>query len=68
MPDSFDGDFDGYEGHIAQAPFDDEEQGAPSAAEILAADPALAHPANRGLEALRRRYSGREEIDFSRIS
>lgn len=26
MPDSFDGDFDGYEGHIAQAPFDDEEQ------------------------------------------
>ena len=39
MPDSFDGDFDGYEGHIAQAPFDDEEQGAPSAAEILAALP-----------------------------
>ena len=35
---------------------------------ILAADPALAHPQNRGLEALRRRYSGREEIDFSRIS
>ena len=33
-----------------------------------AADPALAHPQNRGLEALRRRYSGREEIDFSRIS
>lgn len=39
MPDSFDGEFDGYEGHIAQAPFDDEEQGAPSAAEILAALP-----------------------------
>ena len=39
-----------------------------AAAEILAADPALAHPQNRGLEALRRRYSGREEIDFSRIS
>ena len=39
MPDSFDGDFDGYEGHIAQASFDDEEQGAPSAAEILAALP-----------------------------
>ena len=39
MPDSFGGDFDGYEGHIAQAPFDDEEQGAPSAAEILAALP-----------------------------
>ena len=39
MPDSFDGDFDGYEGHIAQAPFDDEEQSAPSAAEILAALP-----------------------------
>ena len=39
MSDSFDGDFDGYEGHIAQAPFDDEEQGAPSAAEILAALP-----------------------------
>ena len=38
------------------------------AAAGFAADPALAHPANRGLEALRRRYSGREEIDFSRIS
>lgn len=39
-----------------------------AAAEILAADPALSQPANRGLSDLRRRYSGREEIDFSRIS
>ncbi len=39
-----------------------------AAAEILAADPALAQPANRGLLALRKRYSGREEIDFSKIS
>ena len=39
-----------------------------AAAEILAEDPALAQPQNRGLDALRRRYSGREELDFSRIS
>ena len=39
-----------------------------AAAEILAEDPPLALPQNRGLEMLRRRYSGREEIDFSRIS
>ena len=39
-----------------------------AAAEILAADPALAQPAHAGLRELRRRYSGREEIDFSRIS
>ena len=39
-----------------------------AAAEILAEDPSLSQPANRGLDDLRRRYSGREEIDFSRIS
>ena len=39
-----------------------------AAAEILAADPALAQPAHEGLRELRRRYSGREELDFSRIS
>ena len=39
-----------------------------AAAAVLAADPKLARPENRGLEALRRRYSGREELDFSRIS
>ena len=39
-----------------------------AAAEILAADPALKSPENRGLEALRKRYSGKDEIDFSRIS
>lgn len=39
-----------------------------AAAELLAADRTLSAPAHRGLEALRRRYSGREEIDFSRIS
>ena len=39
-----------------------------AAAAVLAEDPTLAHPVNRGLETLRRRYSGREEIDFSRIS
>lgn len=39
-----------------------------AAIEILAADPTLARPENSGLEALRRRYSGREEIDFSKIS
>ena len=39
-----------------------------AAAEILAADPALAQPAHAGLRELRRRYSGREELDFSRIS
>jgi len=35
---------------------------------LLGADPQLARPENRGLDALRRRYSGRDEIDFSRIS
>lgn len=39
-----------------------------AAAEILAADPALAQPTHEGLRELRRRYSGREELDFSRIS
>ena len=39
-----------------------------AAAAILADDPQLARPENRGLEALRRRYAGRDEIDFSRIS
>ncbi len=39
-----------------------------AAAGLLFKDPKLAKPENRGLEALRRRYSGREEIDFSRIS
>lgn len=39
-----------------------------AAAAVLAADPRLARPENRGLEALRKRYSGREEFDFSRIS
>ena len=39
-----------------------------AAAAILAEDPALRKPENRGIEALRKRYSGKEEIDFSRIS
>ena len=39
-----------------------------AAAAILAADPALAQPAHEGLRELCRRYSGREELDFSRIS
>ena len=39
-----------------------------AAAAILAADLALAQPAHAGLRELRRRYSGREELDFSRIS
>ncbi len=39
-----------------------------AAAALLADDPTLSQPPNRGLETLRRRYSGREEIDFSRIS
>ncbi len=39
-----------------------------AAAAILASDPALDQPQHAGLEALRRRYSGREEIDFSKIS
>lgn len=39
-----------------------------AAAAILADDSQLARPENRGLEALRRRYAGRDEIDFSRIS
>ncbi len=39
-----------------------------AAAEVLAADPTLALPEHRGLLALKRRYSGREELDFSMIS
>ena len=39
-----------------------------AAAAILSADPKLSQPENQGLEALRKRYSGREELDFSRIS
>lgn len=39
-----------------------------AATAILATDHTLSRPENRGLETLRRRYSGREEIDFSRIS
>ena len=35
---------------------------------ILERDPKLALPEHRGLEALRRKHSGKEEIDFSRIS
>ncbi len=38
------------------------------AIEILAADPTLSRPENRGLDELRRNYSGRRETDFSRIS
>ena len=34
----------------------------------LAADPTLSQPENRGLDELRRNYSGRRETDFSRIS
>lgn len=39
-----------------------------AAAALLAADPALADPEYSGLQELRRRYSGRDEIDFSMIS
>ena len=39
-----------------------------AAVSVLEADPALAKPENRGLQELRRRYSGRDEMDFSRIS
>lgn len=39
-----------------------------AAAELLSVDRTLSAPEHRGLEALRRRYSGREDIDFSRIS
>ena len=39
-----------------------------AAAALLAEDPGLLRPEHRGLEALRRRYSGREEFDFSQIS
>ena len=39
-----------------------------AAAALLAADPALARPEHRGLAELRRRHSGREELDFSKIS
>jgi len=39
-----------------------------AAVAILEADPTLAAPENRGLETLRRRYSGDEAIDFSKIS
>ena len=38
------------------------------AIETLAADPTLSQPENRGLDELRRNYSGRRETDFSRIS
>ena len=38
------------------------------AGEVLASDPALAAPGHEGLRRLKERYSGREEIDFSRIS
>lgn len=39
-----------------------------AASEILASDPALSRPGSEGLRELRQRYSGQEEIDFSRIS
>ena len=39
-----------------------------AAAGILSADRTLSRPEHRGLRELRRRYSGREEIDFSMIS
>ncbi len=39
-----------------------------AAAGILSADRTLSRPGHRGLRELRRRYSGREEIDFSMIS
>jgi len=39
-----------------------------AAAGLLAADPTLSKPENRGLQELRRRYSGRERSDFSMIS
>ena len=39
-----------------------------AAGEVLASDPALADPGHEGLRRLKERYSGREEIDFSRIS
>ena len=39
-----------------------------AAAALLAEDPGLLRPEHRGLEALRRRYSGREKFDFSQIS
>ena len=39
-----------------------------AATELLEADPALERPEHGGLRELRRRYAGREEIDFSRIS
>ena len=46
-----------------------EQQAAIDAAgEVLASDPALAAPGHEGLRRLKERYSGREEIDFSRIS
>ncbi|MBQ2393906.1 MAG: ATP-dependent DNA helicase RecG, partial [Alistipes sp.] len=38
------------------------------AEEVLRQDPTLSLPEHQGLEALRKRHSGREEIDFSRIS
>ncbi len=39
-----------------------------TAAELLAADPALADPAHRGLAGLRDRHAGRDRTDFSMIS
>jgi hypothetical protein len=35
---------------------------------VLTADPTLAQNGHEGLRELRKRYSGREEIDFSQIS
>ena len=39
-----------------------------AAAEVLTADPTLTQNGHEGLRELRKRYSGREEIDFSQIS
>lgn len=39
-----------------------------AAAALLASDPVLTQPEHLGLQELRRRYSGREQIDFSMIS
>ncbi len=39
-----------------------------AAAALLEADPTLSKPGHRGIEELRRRYSGHDSMDFSRIS
>ena len=39
-----------------------------AAAEVLTADPTQTQNGHEGLRELRKRYSGREEIDFSQIS